>query len=198
MIAFLRGEVVDEAIDRVVLDVRGVGYEVYVPVGTRGKLKANDAGEVGVYVYTSVREDAIQLFGFHAKDVKRVFEKIITVSGIGPKLGLNVMSALEPAELVRAIESNDVKELTKISGVGKKTAQRLILELKSKIDDVAFDSLSPTAGAGGQLIEDLRSALGNLGYNEAVIEPILSELGPKAEELGSLDDLLREAFKLMR
>jgi Holliday junction DNA helicase RuvA len=198
MIAFLRGEVVDQTIDRVVLDVRGVGYEVFVPVGTQGKLKPNDDGEVGVYVYTSVREDAIQLFGFHAKDVKRVFEKIITVSGIGPKLGLNVMSALEPAELVRAIESNDIKALTKISGVGKKTAQRLILELKSKIDDVAFDSLSPTAGVGGALIEDLRSALGNLGYNETMIEPILAELGPKAEELGTLDDLLREAFKLMR
>jgi len=140
MIAHLRGVIMAQTIDRVILDVHGVGYEVFVPAGTQGRLGGKSATgegeEVSVHVFTSVREDAIQLFGFASMDQKKVFEKLTGVSGVGPKLALAVLSTLEPEELVRAVETNDVVALTGVPGVGKKKAQRLILEMKARFDDM--------------------------------------------------------------
>ena len=198
MIAYLSGTILDQSIDRVILDVQGVGYEVWVPVGTQGRLESSEDGRVGVHVHTSVREDAIQLFGFGTPDEKRVFEKLLSVSGVGPKLALSVLSTLGPMELLQAVESNDLASLTKVSGVGKRTAQRLILELKSKFDGFALDKLAPSAGVGGKLIEDLRSALQNLGYAPQVIESACDHIAPRADEFEAVEDALREAFKLLR
>ncbi len=198
MIAHLRGTLLAQELNAVVLDVRGVGYEVQVPVGTQGRLQESEDGSVSVYVYTSVREDAIQLFGFGTRDEKRLFEKLISVSGVGPKLGLAILSSLGPTELIQAVETNDLTAMTSVSGVGKKTAQRLILELKSKFDGLALDALAPAASAHSQAIQDLKSALSNLGYKEAMLESVLTELGPQAEAGADLNDLLREALKLLR
>lgn len=200
MIAHLRGTILHHTIDRVILDVQGVGYEIWVPTGTQGRLLAQVAEDevIGVHVYTNVREDALQLFGFASQDEKRVFERLLTVSGIGPKLALAILSALEPLELLKAVETNDLSALTKVSGVGKKTGQRLILELKSKFDDFALEAISPTEGASGGLIEDLRSALQNLGYGEQLIDGVVTELRPRRDEFDGVDEMLREAFKMLR
>lgn len=199
MIAYLTGQIIHQGIDRVVIDVRGVGYEVFVPVGTQGRLtKSEDDASISLHVYTSVKEDAITLFGFASMDEKRVFERVTSVSGVGPKLGLSILSQFTPSELLIAVEQNDLSAMTKVSGIGKKTGQRLILELKSKFDNFALEAIAPAKGAGGQLIEDLRSALQNLGYNAQLIDDVVTELSGKADQFDSVEDLLREAFKLLR
>ena len=199
MIAYLTGHIIDQTIDRVILDVQGVGYEVFVAVGTQGRLAPREGTDkVSLYVYTSVKEDSITLFGFATKDEKRVFERVTSVSGGGPKLGLAILSQFSPEELLVAVEQNDLSAMTKVSGIGKKTGQRLILELKSKFDNFALDAISPSKGAGGQLIEDLKSALQNLGYSNQIIDDVAAELSGKVSEFETVEDLLREAFKLLR
>lgn len=198
MIAYLRGTILSQRLDRVIVDVQGVGYEVFVPVGTQGRLDPDEDGRVSMHVYTSVREDAIQLFGFATHDQKRIFDRLTSVSGVGPKLGLAILSTLEPMELLTAVETNDLKALTKVSGVGKKTGQRLILELKSKFDDFALEAIAPSGDAATQIIEDLRSALQNLGYGSQIIDDVVAELGKRADEFDSVEDMLREAFKMLR
>jgi Holliday junction DNA helicase RuvA len=198
MIAYLTGKILDHTIDRIIIDVQGVGYEVYVPVGTQGRLEEKEDGTVSVHIFTSVREDAIQLYGFGTRDEKKIFERVTSVSGVGPKLGLAILSSLEPKELFVAVETNDIASLTKVSGIGKKTAQRLILELKSKFDGFALDAISPSDGAGGALIEDLRSALANLGYGNNTIDEVAGQLAGRADDFDTIDDMLREAFKLLR
>lgn len=198
MIAHLTGELLGQGLDRLVVDVSGVGYEVSVPLGTQGRLKPREDGRVSLHIHTSVREDAIQLFGFATMEEKRTFDKLISVSGVGPKMALSVLSMLSPTELVKAIEGNDVKALTKISGVGLKTAQRMILELKGRTDGLTLDALSPTASPQQAVLEDLRSALGNLGYKPETVDPVVEQLKAKITDVTKVDDLLREAFKLLR
>lgn len=198
MIAYLTGVLIEQQLNHVILDVHGVGYEVNVPAGTQGRLQPKDDGRVSLHVYTNVREDTFQLFGFGTRDEKRTFEKLTSVSGVGPKLALSIISALPPTDLIAAVEANNLTALTNISGIGKKTAQRLILELKSKFDNFLLDAISPTARAEHQAVEDLKSALGNLGYKEAAIEPVLDILGSKAKEGVDINELLREALKLLR
>jgi holliday junction DNA helicase RuvA len=198
MVAHLTGELLGHGLDRLILDVMGVGYEVSVPLGTQGRIKPREDGRVSLHIHTSVREDAIQLFGFATMEEKRTFDKLISVSGVGPKMALSILSMLSPAELVRALEGNDVKALTKISGVGLKTAQRMILELKGRTDGLTLDAISPTQSPKNLLLEDLRSALGNLGYKPETVDPIVEILKDKISDTTKVDDLLREAFKLLR
>lgn len=198
MIAHLTGELLKHGLDRLIVDVNGVGYEVSVPLGTQGRVKPREDGRVSLHIHTSVREDAIQLFGFATMEEKRTFDKLISVSGVGPKMALSVLSMLTPAELVAALEGNDVKALTKISGVGLKTAQRMILELKGRTDGLTLDAISPTQSPKSALLEDLRSALGNLGYKPETVDPIVEKLREKINDATKVDDLLREAFKLLR
>lgn len=198
MIAHLTGELLGHGLDRLIVDVNGVGYEVSVPLGTQGRVKPREDGRVSLHIHTSVREDAIQLFGFATMEEKRTFDKLISVSGVGPKMALSVLSMLTPAELVAALEGNDVKALTKISGVGLKTAQRMILELKGRTDGLTLDAISPTQSPKSALLEDLRSALGNLGYKPETVDPIVEKLREKINDATKVDDLLREAFKLLR
>lgn len=192
MIARLSGTISEKHPNRLIVDVNGVGYDVLVPLSTFYGL--GDAGSgVTLRVHTHVREDAIALYGFATVLEQDLFERLIAINGIGPKLALAVLSGIDPAELVRAIRSQDVARLTRIPGVGKKTAERIGLELK--------DRLPQTAATAGEAVEgvdevkaDLLSALLNLGYNRAVgekaVDAVLKKT-PRAEFETLLRDVLR-------
>ena len=192
MIARLSGTVLEKHPMRVVLDVGGVGYEVHVPLSSFGAV-----GEPGttltLRVHTHVREDALMLYGFASPLEQRVFEHLISVSGIGPRLGLSVLSGLAPIELVQAIASGDVARLTTIPGIGRKTAERIVLELKEKLGAVA--AADPTLPPSGPR-EDLLSALVNLGYHrpsaEKAVDRVLREQ-PGAD----FEAALRGALKVL-
>jgi Holliday junction DNA helicase RuvA len=172
VIARLSGRLVEKQATRLVVDVGGVGYDVHVPLSTFYGLP-DPGGEVTLRVHTHVREDAILLFGFATALELQVFERLITISGIGPKLALAVLSGIDPADLVRAVQSGDVARLTRIPGVGKKTAERIGLELKDRLDRGWATEAASAAGAppGDEgLRADLLSALLNLGYHRALAE----------------------------
>jgi len=164
MIAYLNGVVRERHPARVVLEVHGVGYELQVPTRTFQQLPAPGAA-AAVFVHTHVREDAIQLFGFAAAAERELFDRLIAVNGVGPKMGLAILSVLAPEDLARAVQSNDLARLTTIPGVGKKTAERLVMELRDKLPAASPDAAAAVAitGAG----EDVLSALVNLGYAPA-------------------------------
>lgn len=199
MIAQLIGNIVHTELDQLILDVNGVGYQVFTPIGSAARFVEMDDGRCLVHVHTSVREDAIQLFGFPTTREKDVFMRLTSVSGVGPKLGLAVLSDLTVNELVVAVNSDDIAQLTRVSGVGKKTAQRLILEMKSKLADIVPDSGSqtPVAASDDRLIDDLRSALGNLGYKPAQIEDVIDNMKPIPDDVNSIEPLIRNALRLL-
>ena len=166
MIAFLRGRLLEKHPNRVIVDVQGVGYEVQVPVSSfYGMVEAG--GDIALRVHTHVREDTIALFGFSTALELQLFERLIAVSGIGPKLALAVLSGIEPDDLIHAIQRADVARLTAIPGVGKKTAERIVLELKDRL--TAFGQ-PVEAVPGNSLRDDLVSALLNLGYHRPALE----------------------------
>ena len=198
LIGRIAGRVLGQEADGVVVvDVNGVGYELVVPMGTVGRAP-HEAERATFLVHTHVREDAIVLFGFANEADRAAFRALISVSNVGPKTAIAVLSALPGPELARAIASRDVAKLTSISGVGKKTAERLVLELKDKIKASglagARPSQPPPAGAGA---DALLSALVNLGYRpsaaERTAEAVRRSLGPAAP----LEDQLREALRLI-
>ena len=190
MIARLSGTVLEKHPMRVVLDVNGVGYEVHVPLSSFGAV-----GEPGttltLRVHTHVREDALMLYGFASPLEQRVFEHLISVSGIGPRLGLSVLSGLAPIELVQAIASADVARLTTIPGIGRKTAERIVLELKEKLGAVA--AADPTLPPTGPR-EDLLSALVNLGYHRPTAEKAVDEVLKSAPD-AAFEIALRATLK---
>lgn len=199
MIARLKGKLHLQSLNSIIVDVNGVGYLVHVPVGTPGRIEAGEDGDVSIQIHTSVREDAITLYGFATSEEKRLFSKLTSVSGIGPKLGLAVLSDLNPSEFIRAVRNSDVKALKQVSGIGKKTAQRVILEMKSSVDEFEFAELAPAEAnaAGGGMADDLRSALVNLGYAEAEVEGVVGVMGEDLEDATNLEPLLREALKML-
>ncbi|MEG9433639.1 Holliday junction branch migration protein RuvA [Terriglobus sp. ADX1] len=165
MIAHLRGRLLSKSPNAVIVDCGGVGYDVAISVTTFTSLP-DEGAEVSLHINTQVREDAIALFGFTDRDEKRLFERLITVSGIGPKLGITVLSGLSADRLVAAIRGGDSALLVKIPGIGKKTAERVVLELKDKLDDLQAASPAQASGGfqGGPVVDDVLSALVNLGY----------------------------------
>lgn len=194
MIAYLRGELLERTPASVVLNVQGVGYEVLVPVSTFSQLPAVGA-TVELRIHTHVREDAIQLFGFLTAVEKSLFEKLITVSGIGPRLALSILSGVQPGDLVTAIRQSNLTRLTAIPGVGKKTAERVVVELRDKLDGHAVEIASaPTAAPLTTAAEDVLSALVNLGYNRAIAEKAVAKAATKHPE-GTFDDLFKECMK---
>jgi holliday junction DNA helicase RuvA len=191
MIARLRGTLVDKGPSRIVVDVGGVGYDVQIPLSTFYPL--GEAGShVELRVHTHVREDALALYGFATSLEHDLFERLISINGVGPKLALAVLSGIEPAELIRAVRSQDVARLTKIPGVGKKTAERIGLELKDRLPDVP-------EGRPGSLLEDERrsdllSALVNLGYQRAGVEKALDKALTQVPQ-GTFEELLKAVLK---
>src|SRR5215203_5401672 len=177
MIALLRGSLVDKSASRLVVDVNGVGYEVLVPLSTFYGL--GDAGAaVTLRIHTHVREDVIALYGFGTRLEQDLFERLIAISGVGPKLALAVLSGIEPAELIRAVRTQDVARLTRIPGVGKKTAERIGLELKDRLPASleASGPAAPPSSPADQLRDDLLSALVNLGYHRPLAEKAVEKV----------------------
>jgi Holliday junction DNA helicase RuvA len=199
MIAFLRGRVLDKQPTRVIVDVQGVGYEVYVPLSTYYDV-GEEGSDVSLRVYTHVREDTLQLYGFLTDLERQLFERLISISGIGPKLAVAVLSGVDSRELVSAVQRGDVARLTAIPGVGKKTAERIVLELRDKLAQLAVPIVAD-AGAtpsGDRLRVDLVSALQNLGYHrpeaEKAVESILTTT-PDATFEDALKAALRELMR---
>jgi Holliday junction DNA helicase RuvA len=183
MIAFLRGRVLDKHPNRLIIDVQGVGYEVQVPLSTYYDV-GNEGEEVSLRVHTHVREDVLQLFGFLTSLEQQVFERLIGISGIGPKLAIGVLSGIEPRELIGAVQRADVARLTAIPGIGKKTAERIVLELKDRLQQLAgapAEAAAASASPADRLRDDLVSALVNLGYHrpqaEKTVESTLKSSG---------------------
>ena len=173
MIAFLRGRLHEKQHQRVVVDVGGVGYDVAVPLSTFYQL-GDEGSDVALRIHTHVREDQLALFGFLTAAEQVVFERLLAVSGIGPKLALGVLSGIEPVELVAALERGDVARLTRIPGVGKKTAERMVLELRDRL----LKELGTGTGVAADPREqgqrdDLVSALVNLGYDRRAVDRVV-------------------------
>ncbi len=190
MIGFLSGTARFADVESVVIDVGGVGYRVLMPVAELARLE--DGAKVEAHVHTHVREDAILLFGFSSRDGLALFERLIGVQGVGTRTALALLSGIDGADLVRAIAERDEARLTKIPGVGKKTAARIVLELADKM---AKESLGRPAGRGGGTLDDLRSALANLGYKAPQIDRALQKVKPLADGGEGLSSLVREALK---
>ncbi|MFB3829326.1 MAG: Holliday junction branch migration protein RuvA [Bryobacteraceae bacterium] len=196
MIALLRGTLVEKRPGQVIVDAGGVGYDVTVPVSTYSKLP-DAGGEVRLRVYTHVREDALALFGFLTQEEKTLFEKLISVSGIGPKLAITVLSGLGAIDLQAAIRRGDTERLVRIPGVGKKTAERIVLELKDKLPAVAGEAGPAPAPALAEIEQDVLSALLNLGCARPAAEAAVRKAragGAPAE----FEPLFRRALELVR
>lgn len=197
VIAHLRGKLIDKQPGQVILECGGVGYDVTISVPTFTALGAVGQ-EAALFIHTQVSEDQIALFGFLDRDEKRLFERLITVSGVGPKLAIKLLSGLSAERAVTAIRSQDHAQLVLIPGVGKKLAERLVLELKDKLDDFAA---APAAVAQvlGAAVEDVLSALVNLGYQRLAAEKAVEHAVTKEPAVAeSFDDLFRAALKVIR
>ena len=193
MIASVRGRILEKHPQRVIVDVNGVGYDVQVPLSTFYNL--GDAGtDVTLRVHTHVREDVIALFGFATALELELFERLISINGVGPKLALAVLSGIEPGDLVRAIRLQDVARLTTIPGVGKKTSERIALELKDKLPKgLQADATKPRLPQD-ELKDDVISALLNLGYQRSAAEKVIET---SAAEGGSFQDVLKRALRAL-
>ncbi len=198
MIAFLRGRVLDKQPNRITVDVQGVGYEVHVPLSTYYDV-GEEGGEIALRVHTHVREESIQLYGFLTTLEQQLFERLIGISGIGPKLAIAVLSGIDSAELVGAVQRGDVVRLTSVPGIGRKTAERIVLELKDRLAQLVIPAGAVAAASpADRLRADLLSALQNLGYHrplaDKAVDAALKGAGDATFETalrGALRELMR-------
>jgi Holliday junction DNA helicase RuvA len=196
MIAHLRGRILSKQPGQVVVEAGGVGYDVTISVPTFTALPAEGA-ETALHIHTQVREDLLALFGFTNISEKRLFERLITVTGVGPKLAVTILSGLSPETTVSAIRGHDHVMLTRIPGVGKKLAERLVVELKDKLEDMAVAPASSVAA--GPAAADVLSALVNLGYQRpAALKAIESAVEKNKAAGENFDELFRAALQLIR
>ena len=196
MIAHLRGRLLSKQPQQAVVEAAGVGYDVAISVSTYTSLPAEGA-EVALHIHTQVREDTLALYGFLDRNDKRVFERLITVSGVGPKLAITIQSGLAADRLVPALRAQDHATLTRIPGVGKKLAERLVVELKDKLDDMA--TAAPVLAAAGPAAEDVLSALVNLGYQRPSAQKAIEAAVAKEKSVGEhFDTLFRAALMTIR
>lgn len=191
MIAHLRGRLLVKHPNQVVVETGGVGYDVTISVPTFSDLPGVGS-EVALHIHTHVREDLIALYGFLRPAEKRLFEKLITVSGIGPKLAITILSGMAADEMVGAIRGNDVARLTRIPGIGKKTAERMVLELRDKLPPAGVGE-APAAPVMNATEEDVLSALVNLGYQRVAAERALASVAKNGKG-GSFEVMFREAL----
>ena len=198
MISHLRGSILEKHPNQVIVDVNGVGYEVTIPVSAFSSLPAPGA-EVCLHIHTHLREDALSLFGFLTPSDKLLFEKLIGVSGIGPKLAITALGGLTAPELAAAIRSGSIEQLVRIPGVGKKTAERMILELRDKLDLLTGATATSAApkSAFNVTEEDVISALANFGASRAASETAVNKARSSSES-NEFDALFRRALKLVR
>jgi len=193
MIARLRGRLLKKGPQEAIVDVSGVGYRVTIPLSTFYRI-GEPGSEVSLLTHTHVREDALALFGFLSEAEQALFERLIDVSGVGPKLAVSILSGIEAPELVAALRGSDVARLTRIPGVGRKTAERLVLELKDKMEQLA--SAAPPPPSAGPAADDVVSALVHLGYSrpesERAVERIFRE-----HQHDRFEDLLRAALQVV-
>lgn len=198
MIAHLRGSLLEKHPNSAIIDVGGVGYEVAISVSTFSSLP-DPGAEVRLRVHTHVREDAITLFGFLTADEKTLFERLISVSGIGPKLAITVLSGLPASELVAAIRAGQTDRLVRIPGVGRKTAERIVLELKDKLEGVAGAPAAPTPKPVllSEMEHDVLSALVNLGCQRSAAETAIRKAAA-AGAGGDFETLFRKSLELVR
>lgn len=199
MIASLRGALADKRPNQIVVDVQGVGYDVSIPISTYSALPEN-GDPVSLKIHTHVREDAIALFGFLTSDEKVLFEKLIGVSGIGPKLGITILSGLSAPDLTNAIRSGDVQRLTRIPGIGKKTAERMVLELRDKVDLVSGATVAVSTEKSAPLTDiehDVLSALINLGCQRPAAETAIRKAVAGGAP-ATFEPLFRKALELVR
>ena len=186
MIGSLRGKLISKRPDNVVVDVGGVGYQVSLPVNLLSALP-REGSEIFLHIYTHVREDAMQLYGFSSEEEKKIFITLLSVSGIGPKMALNILSGIPLKDFLHALDSEDVAMLCRIPGLGKKTAHRLILELREK--------LPAAGGVRDRAFEDTLSALMNFGYKKAEAQSSLEKAVKKGYT--QIEDLLKESLKYL-
>jgi Holliday junction DNA helicase RuvA len=195
VIAHLRGRILEKHPNRLVIDVNGVGYDVAVPLSTFFSV-GEPGSDISLRIHTHVREDALALFGFATALELDLFERLIGVSGIGPKVALAVLSGIEPADLVTAIERSDLARLTAIPGVGKKTSERIVLELKDRLPRV---TAAPAASRGEHekppLRDDLLSALVNLGYHRPLAEKAVDAAVKAAGGDAGFERMLKQALR---
>jgi len=194
MIAWLRGRLLEKQPTRLIVDVHGVGYDVAVPVSTFYAV-GEPGSDVELRIHTHVREDALALYGFPSAFELTVFERLIATSGVGPKLALAVLSGIDAVDFVAAVQRGDVARLTRIPGVGKRTAERLCLELKDKLPAASgAHPAAPAAAPADQLRDDLVSALANLGYHRSAVDKVLDKQ-LAAEAPASFEAALRAALR---
>jgi Holliday junction DNA helicase RuvA len=189
MIAHLHGTLFATSPGHAIVDCHGVGYDVTVSINTFASLPAAGS-EVSLFIYTHVREDQIALFGFHLTEEKALFEKLLSVSGIGPKLAVNILGGMNTPDLVAALRGGDAARLTRMPGVGKKTAERMVLELKDKLAEFGAAPAAPRPRH--RLQDDVLSALINLGYQPAAASRALDQLAPNDGR--TFEQLFREAL----
>jgi len=197
VIARLSGVLLEKRADAVVLDVQGVGYLVHLSLQSMSRLPA-EGGSAQLRCYTHVREDALQLFGFASAEEEELFHLLISVSGVGPKLGINILSGMPAPELASAIVHGELARLTKIPGVGKKTAERLVLELKDRVRESGLLAPRPSRPPAAPAADAaLLSALVNLGYRPAAAERTAETVRRNLGATAPLEDQLREALRLI-
>ncbi|SNB46326.1 Holliday junction branch migration protein RuvA [Geobacter sp. DSM 9736] len=196
MIALLTGKLAHKSPEFIILDVNGVGYRVQIPFSTYYELP-EETSTTTLHIFTHVKEDAINLYGFRTLAEKSMFQHLISVSGIGPKLGSNILSNIDVKELAAAITGGDLGRLGSIPGIGKKTAERLVLELKEKLRSMQHteDAAPRAAAALPDVAEDVTSALLNLGYKEAQVKKALAELTLQPGD--TVETALKQALKLL-
>ncbi|HLG23037.1 MAG TPA: Holliday junction branch migration protein RuvA [Candidatus Manganitrophaceae bacterium] len=199
MIASIAGILSDKSPTSLIVEVQGIGYEIFVPLSTFYHLPETKES-VSLNIYTHVREDAIQLYGFSSTLEKKVFLLLLGISGVGPKLALNILSGMELSELVQALREGNVEKLRAIPGVGPKTAGRLVLELKEKVASlnlVGLESSAPASGGENKIAEDTLSALINLGYNRVEAKRAIDQIFKEesSDALDSVEGLIKKVLK---
>lgn len=197
MIAHLTGKLLEKNANTAIVDVGGVGYEVSIPLSTFYEL-GEEGADVSLRIYTHVREDAIQLFGFKSIRERDLYLRLISVQGIGPKLGITILSGMSADEIVAAIRSNNLVKITSIPGIGRKTAERLVIELRDKVGEMSAEG-TPEATAPlaiDAVFDDALSALVNLGYQRAAAEKAVKQAATDSEE-HTVQKLLRRSLQIL-
>ncbi len=200
MIALISGKIIHKGISHVIVDVQGVGYRVFIPLTTFYELP--EAGQaITLHVHTNVKQDAIHLFGFYTDQERDLFQLMISVSGIGPKIAMNILSGIAARDLINAISNGHVSKLVNVPGVGKKMAERLILELKEKVLKKMMVDKSLETGvrtdADDMMMDDVLSALVNLGYKNSVAQDALDKAMRSCDEKPEMDKLLKKTLKIL-